>query len=500
MANNTPKQQAPKGPGHGGRFAPGQKPKNMKATLSKLMPYLRPYRLHLAVVALCLVGSSACTVAGSYLLKPIINDYIIPGNFSGLARMLGLMAGLYIVAAAFTFAYTRLMVYVGQNAVAGIRRNLFETMQTLPLSYFDTHPHGDLMSRFTNDIDTVSEALNNSMASLLSCVLTFTGTVVMMVVLSPILTLVTGLSLFVMMMAIRLMGSKSGLFFKGQQRTLGAVNGYIEEMIAGQKVVKVFCREEPSKVAFGAKNEAYRQAATTAQSFAASMMPMMGNLGHINYAITCCVGGILAVRSGDLGTLATFLNYSRQVVQPVSQVAQQSNTILSAVAGAERVFDMMEQAKELDAGTVTLVSVDPDSGAESNLRTGNWAWKTTDGLVPLRGRVKFTDVDFGYVEGQTVLKNLTLHAKAGQQIAFVGSTGAGKTTITNLINRFYDIRSGAITFDDIDIRDIRKESLRRSLGMVLQDTHLFTGTIADNIRFGMSIVRVSSIIIVHNLL
>ncbi|XAY17482.1 ABC transporter ATP-binding protein [Bengtsoniella intestinalis] len=451
------------------------------------MVYLRPYRLQLGLVALCLVGSSACTVMGSYLLKPAINDYIIPGDFEGLAQTLLLMGGLYLTAALLTFLYTRLMVYIGQNAVANIRRDLFEKMQTLPLRYFDTHPHGDLMSRFTNDIDTVSEALNNSFASFLSCGLTFAGTIIMMIILSPVLTLVTFLSLFVMMNAIRIVGGKSGAFFKGQQQTLGAVNGYVEEMITGQKVVKVFCREAPSKAEFAVKNEAYRQSATTAQSFAGAMMPMMGNLGHINYAITCCVGGILAVQSGDLGTLVTFLNYSRQVVQPVSQVAQQSNTILSAVAGAERVFDMMEQASEIDNGTVTLVSVEETNGTlqEAQNRTGLWAWKTAEGLVPLAGLVRFTDVDFGYVEGQKVLKNLSLHAKAGQQIAFVGSTGAGKTTITNLINRFYDIQRGTITFDGIEIRDIRKESLRRSLGMVLQDTHLFTGTIADNIRFGM---------------
>ena len=477
----------PHGPGHApkGGF---RKPKNMRGTLRKLMRYLGRYKAHLALVVILLFISSACTVGGSYLIKPLINDYILPGDFPGLAKMLGLMALVYIVGAVCSFGYARIMVHVSQNTVAKIRADLFDKMQGLPLKYFDAHTHGELMSRYTNDIETVSEALNNSFASVISCSLNFLGTIAMMLVLSPVLTLITFGALAVMLAVVKAVGGRSRQYFAAQQKAVGEVNGYIEEMIEGQKVIKVFNHESAAKEGFDQRNEAYRQAGTRAQIYAGIMMPVMGNLSYINYAVTCCVGGLLAIRSGDLGGLAAFLQYTRQVSQPITQISQQVNTILSAVAGAERVFEVMEAQPEVDEGKVTLVRVTEGrdgSLAEANFDTGAWAWKKPDGeLAPLRGDVRFDHVVFGYDEDQTVLHDVSLFAKPGQKIAFVGSTGAGKTTITNLINRFYESRSGTITYDGIDVRDIEKDSLRRSLGVVLQDTHLFTGTVADNIRYG----------------
>ena len=477
----------PHGPGHGpkGGF---QKPKDMRGTLRKLMRYLGRYKAHLTLVVVLLFISSACTVGGSYLIKPLINDYILPGDFPGLAKMLGVMALVYIVGAVCSFGYARVMVHVSQNTVAKIRAELFGKMQELPLKFFDAHTHGELMSRYTNDIETVSEALNNSFASVISCSLNFLGTIAMMLVLSPVLTLITFAVLAVMLLVVKVIGGRSRRYFAAQQKAVGEVNGYIEEMIEGQKVIKVFNHEGAAKEGFDRRNEAYRQAGTRAQIYAGMMMPVMGNLSYINYAVTCCVGGLLAIRSGDLGGLAAFLQYTRQVSQPITQISQQVNTILSAVAGAERVFEVMEAQPEVDEGKVTLVRVTESrdgSLAEANFDTGAWAWKKPDGeLVPLRGDVRFDHVVFGYDEDQTVLHGISLFAKPGQKIAFVGSTGAGKTTITNLINRFYEIRSGTITYDGIDVRDIQKDSLRRSLGVVLQDTHLFTGTVADNIRYG----------------
>ena len=483
--NQRPMKRGPGGPGPKGGF---QKPKHLRETIGKLMGYLGRYKLHLCVVAVLLVVSSVCSVAGSFLIKPLINDYILPGNFPGLAKMLCLMAAVYVAGAACSYGYARIMVHVSQNTVARIRQALFEKMQRLPLKYFDTHTHGELMSRYTNDIETVSEALNNSFGSLISCTLTFTGTIIMMIVLSPILTGITFLMLAVMMFAVKTIGGRSRKYFAAQQKAVGEVNGYIEEMIEGQKVIKVFNHESTAKAEFHALNEVYRQAGTNAQTFAGLMPPTMGNLSHVNYAITCCVGALLAIRSGDLGGLAAFLNYTKQVSQPINQISQQVNTILSAVAGAERIFEVMETEPEVDHGKVTLVRVLEDRDGqltEAGFDTGAWAWKKLDGtLVPLRGDVRFDHVVFGYDERKTILHDISLYAKPGQKIAFVGSTGAGKTTITSLINRFYEIQSGTITYDGIDVKDIEKDSLRRSLGVVLQDTHLFTGTVADNIRYG----------------
>ena len=344
------------------------------------------------------------------------------------------------------------------------------------------------MSRYTNDIETVSEALNNSFGSIVSCTLTFTGTIAMMIVLSPALTLITFAMLAVMLLVVRVIGGRSRRYFAAQQKELGAVNGYIEEMIEGQKVIKVFNHEKAAKEGFYLRNEAYRQAAVQAQAYAGAMMPAMGNLNYINYAIACCVGGLLFIHGGDLGGLAAFLQYTRQVAQPITQISQQMNVILSAVAGAERIFEVMEAQPEAGQGHVRLVRVTENREgvlAQADYDTGAWAWKKPDGeLVPLRGDVRFDHVVFGYDPRKTVLHDVSLFAKPGQKIAFVGSTGAGKTTITSLINRFYEIQGGSIVYDGIDIKDIEKDSLRRSLGVVLQDTHLFTGTVADNIRYG----------------
>ncbi len=483
MAKHGPGPHGPGGPGGGFR-----KPKNIRSTLGKLMRYLGRYKLHLALVAALLVVSSACTVGGSYLIRPLINDYILPGDFPGLAMMLAIMALVYVLGAVCSYGYSRIMVQIAQTTMANIRADLFSRMQDLPLKFFDTHTHGELMSRYTNDIETVSEALNNSFGSLISCTLTFTGTIVMMLVLSPALTLVTFATLAVMLGVVKTIGSRSRRYFAGQQKALGEVNGYIEEMIEGQKVIKVFNHEPEAQAGFQRRNEAYRDAATRAQIFSGMMMPAMGNLNYINYAVTCCVGGLLAIRNGDLGGLAAFLQYSRQVGQPITQISQQVNTILSAVAGAERIFEIMETPTETDEGKVRLVrAAEDEAGTLTRVHrdTNVWAWLKPDGaLVPLRGDVRFDHVVFGYDEGRTILHDVSLFAKPGQKIAFVGSTGAGKTTITSLINRFYEIQGGTITYDGIDIRDIAKESLRRSLGVVLQDTHLFTGTVADNIRYG----------------
>ena len=484
MAENNTKR----GPGHGPGGPRGgfRKPKDLRGTLSKLMGYLGQYKALLVIVVILLFISAACSVAGSYLIKPLINDYILPGDFIGLAKMLCVMAGVYVVGAVCSYGYARIMVHVAQNTVAKLRADLFNKMQKLPLKFFDTHTHGELMSRYTNDIETVSEALNNSFASLISCSLTFVGTVVMMIVLSPILTAITAVMLGVMLLVVKTIGGRR--YFAAQQKAIGAVNGYIEEMIEGQKVIKVFNHEAAAKAGFTGLNDTYRDAATRAQAYAGAMMPAMGNLSHINYAITCCIGGLLAIRTGDLGGLSAFLQYTKQVSQPITQISQQVNTILSAVAGAERVFEIMEAEPEVDDGKVTLerVKENPDGTiTEADYDTGAWAWKKPDGsLVPLRGDVRFDHVVFGYDDRKIILHDISLFAKPGQKIAFVGSTGAGKTTITSLINRFYEIQSGTITYDGIDVRDIQKDSLRRSLGVVLQDTHLFTGTVADNIRYG----------------
>ncbi len=486
MADN--KTRAPRGGGHGhGPNGHGfQRPKDMKGTFKKLMRYVGRYKAALVLVAVCLILSTVGSVASSYMLKPLLNDYILPGDFPGLLKMLVLMGGLFALSAVCSFAYARIMVHVAQRTVAAIRQDLFDRLQQLPVSYYDRHQSGDLMSRFTNDIDTVSEMLNSSFASIISNVLTFLGTVLMMIILNPWLTLITFGFLALMGVVVKVIGGRSRVNFQRQQAALGAVNGYIEEMIEGQKVIKVFNHEKQAIGRFTTLNDEYRQAATAAQAYAGMMMPAMGNLSKINYAVTCCVGGLLAIGGMfDVGSLGAYLLYVKQVSQPIGQISQQVNTLLAAAAGAERIFAVMDAQPETDEGKTVIVRVEKDALTETTERTGRWAWKRPDGtLVELKGDVRFDHVTFSYDGEKTVLHDVSLFAKPGQKIAFVGSTGAGKTTITNLINRFYDIQEGTITYDGIDVKDIAKDSLRRSLGMVLQDTHLFTGTIADNIRYG----------------
>ena len=472
--------------GHGGHSY--QRPKDMKGTFKKLMHYVGRYKGSLVLVAVCLIVSSVASVATSYMLKPLLNNYIIPGDFPGLFRMLLLMGGLFALSSLCSYAYARIMVHVAQHTVAALRQDLFDRLQELPIRYYDRHQSGDLMSRFTNDIDTVSEMLNSSFASIISNVLTFVGTVVMMLVLNPWLTLITFLFLGLMAVVVKTVGGRSRTSFQRQQAALGAMNGYIEEMIEGQKVIKVFNHEDEAITRFTGLNNGYRDAATAAQAYAGMMMPAMGNLSKINYAVTCCVGGLLAIGGVfDVGSLGAYLLYVKQVSQPVGQISQQINTLLAAAAGAERIFAVMEEQPETDEGKTVIVRVEKngDTLTETAERTGHWAWKKPDGtLVELRGDVRFDHVSFSYDGEKTVLNDVSLFAKPGQKIAFVGSTGAGKTTITNLINRFYDVQQGTITYDGIDVKDIAKDSLRRSLGIVLQDTHLFTGTVADNIRYG----------------
>ena len=477
------------GPGRHGHGGHGfQRPKDMKGTFKKLMRYVGRYKGSLVLVAVCLIVSSVASVATSYMLKPLLNNYIIPGDFPGLFRMLLLMGGLFALSSLCSYAYARIMVHVAQHTVAALRQDLFDRLQELPIRYYDRHQSGDLMSRFTNDIDTVSEMLNSSFASIISNVLTFVGTVVMMLVLNPWLTLITFLFLGLMAVVVKTVGGRSRTSFQRQQAALGAMNGYIEEMIEGQKVIKVFNHEDEAITRFTGLNNGYRDAATAAQAYAGMMMPAMGNLSKINYAVTCCVGGLLAIGGVfDVGSLGAYLLYVKQVSQPVGQISQQINTLLAAAAGAERIFAVMEEQPETDEGKTIIVRVEKngDTLTETAERTGHWAWKKPDGtLVELRGDVRFDHVSFSYDGEKTVLNDVSLFAKPGQKIAFVGSTGAGKTTITNLINRFYDVQQGTITYDGIDVKDIAKDSLRRSLGIVLQDTHLFTGTVADNIRYG----------------
>ena len=488
MADTRQTNRPRGGHGHGPGSHGFQRPKDIKGTFRKLMGYVGRYKGSLVLVAVCLVVSSGASVATSYMLKPLLNSYIIPGDFPGLFKMLLLMGGLFALSSLCSYAYARIMVHVAQHTVAALRQDLFDRLQELPVSYYDRHQSGDLMSRFTNDIDTISEMLNSSFASIISNVLTFVGTVAMMIVLNPWLTLITFLFLGLMAVVVKTIGGRSRTNFQRQQAALGAMNGYIEEMIEGQKVIKVFNHEDEAITRFTGLNGSYRDAATAAQAYAGMMMPAMGNLSKINYAVTCCVGGLLAIGGVfDVGSLGAYLLYVKQVSQPVGQISQQINTLLAAAAGAERIFAVMEEQPEADDGKTVIVRVEKngDTLTETAERTGHWAWKKPDGtLVELRGDVRFDHVTFSYDGEKTVLSDVSLFAKPGQKIAFVGSTGAGKTTITNLINRFYDVQQGTITYDGIDVKDIAKDSLHRSLGIVLQDTHLFTGTVADNIRYG----------------
>jgi ATP-binding cassette subfamily B protein len=477
---------------HRGGF---ERPKNARKTILRLLTYLNNRKLLLSLVLVLMLISTAAGLAGNYFIKPLINDYILPGNFSGLASALVVLGLIYLVGAAASYAQSRLMVQVAQTTSNRMRRELFTKMQRLPLKYFDTNTHGDLMSRFTNDLDNVQMAIEQSTVQLVSSFLTFVGSVVMMLVLSPILSVVTVLVLALMFFLSGKLAGKSSKYFKDQQRHLGNVNGYVEEMVDGLKVVKVFNFERSAIAEFKKRNDEYRKAAANANFYAGVVMPIMGNLNNISYAATALFGGILAVMTGfDIGSLAAFLQYSRQIGWPVQQITGQLNTILAATAGAERVFAVMDQEPEVDGGDVTLVGVNKaaDGSLVENINGAHpthWAWKVpqpegSNELVELKGDVRFKDVHFGYEPEKEVLRDLSFYAKPGQKIALVGSTGAGKTTITNLLTRFYDIEEGSITYDGIEIKRICKDALRHSQSMVLQDTHLFTGTILDNIRYG----------------
>ena len=471
------------------RYTGYKRPKNTKWALAELFRYMGHHKWLLLVVAALVCVSTGVSVMGTYLLKPVINELILPGNVRGLAIALAGMGVMYLCGALSTFGYNRLMVKTSQKVVGDIRRDLFEHVQTLPLKYFDAHTHGELMSRFTNDVDTVQEALNSSFTLVIQSSLTLAGTVAMLLVLNIRMSLIVIVFLILMFLFIKWNGKRSKEYYDMQQAELAGINGFVEEMTAGQKLEKIFNHEEEDMKVFRKKNEALRKASTKALSYSGMMIPAIVSLSYANYAVSACVGGLFALGGlMDLGGLAAYLVYVRQSAMPLNQFTQQINFILSALAGAERIFEMMHEEPEIDEGTVTLVPAEKrEDGAltECAHYTGTYAWKEKNGkLTLLRGDVRFEDVVFGYVPEKTVLSGISLYAKPGQKIAFVGSTGAGKTTIINLINRFYEIRSGRILYDGIDIRNIRKADLRRSLAMVIQDTHLFTGTIADNIRYG----------------
>lgn len=481
--------------------APGNKPQNLIATLRELLAYMGRHKLLFLAVALLVSVSAIANLLGTYMIRPVV-DSLAGGAYADFVAGIIATALIYAAGVVAAFAYTQVMVHAAQKVLVDIRRDLFARLQKLPLSYFDTHNRGDIMSYFTNDVDTVAEAMNNSFAMVIQSAIQIVGTLAMIFILNWQLSLVVVVGYVCMFAYIRYSTNKSRGFYQRQQSVLGELDGYIEEMVTGQKVVKVFNHEEANLAGFRDKNERLRVAGTSAQSYAASMVPAVVSISYVNYAIVAVLGGWMALTGQtDVGVLASYLVFVRQTALPINQFTQQSNFLLSALAGAERVFAAMRVEPEVDEGKVTLVETGEDA----------WAWKVPDGygigawgalvpvaernmaadgtvlttgLIPLRGDVRFHAVNFGYTPEHEVLHDINLFAKPGQKIAFVGSTGAGKTTITNLINRFYDVQHGEITYDGINVKNIAKSALRSSLGIVLQDTHLFTGTIADNIRFG----------------
>lgn len=475
--------------------------KEQGATIKRLLSYIgRSYKVPFICVLVCIVISSIAGVIGSVFLRVLIDDYIAPllmssqPDFTGLLKAITGMMMVFLMGIVCTYLFNRTMVVIAQGVLKEIRDEMFSLMQKLPIKYFDTHTHGDIMSRYTNDTDTLRQMITQSLPQMFSSVITIGAVFIAMLVTSIYLTLFVVVTVFLMMMITKKVAGQSATYFMKQQAALGKTNGYIEEMINGQKVVKVFCHEEEAKAEFDKLNEELCYNATQANSFANILMPMMANIGNLQYAFLAILGGVLAIRGiGGLtiGGLAAFLQLSRSFMMPISQVSQQLNAVVMALAGAERIFEMMDETPEVDEGYVSLVNAKYEDGRliETKERTGLWAWKHPhgDGTVTytqLKGDVKFFDVDFGYNEEKIVLHDVSLFAEPGQKVAFVGATGAGKTTITNLINRFYDLADGKIRYDDININKIKKADLRRSLGIVLQETNLFTGTVMENIRYG----------------
>ncbi len=466
----------------------------------RLLKYMSAYKVQLIIVAVCIIANTMANVAGSLFTGTLIDDYITPligvenPVFTALLQAIAMMAIIYGFGVITGYVYNRLMVTVSQGTLKKIRDDMFSHMQSLEIKYFDTHTYGNVMSRYTNDTDTLRQMLSQSVPQMFSSIVTIISVVIAMFASNIYLTIFVLLFVCVMLLFTSKIAGKSGSYFIRQQNDIGAVNGYIEEMINGQKVVKVFCHEKEAKEGFDDLNEKLCESGTNANIFANILMPTMAQLGNLQYVLIAVVGGLLAfsgVGGLTVGTIASFLQLSKSLNMPISQISQQLNSVVMALAGAERIFELLDEEPEQDSGYVTLVNVTKENGVikESDKPTGHWAWKRIQAngsiaYLDLRGEVCMFDVDFGYVPGRKVLKNINLVANAGQKIAFVGATGAGKTTITNLINRFYDLDSGRITYDGIDITKIKKPDLRRSLGIVLQDVNLFTGTIMDNIRYG----------------
>ena len=476
--------------------------KNMGAVLKRLMAYiLKKYKWQCLLVALCILVSTAANIGGTLFMRNLIDDYILPfvnrtqPDLTPLLRALLMMAAVYYIGVFCTWAYNFMMIYVSQGMLKTVRDDLFCHMERLPVRYFDTKSHGDIMSIYTNDTDTLRQVISQSMPQMLSAVITIAGVFASMLVLSLPLTIITVVMILCMVFATKTISAKSGHYFVKQQTDVGNLNGYIEEMMEGQKVVKVFCHEDACIQDFKGLNGKLRDSANNANRYASILMPVLGNLGYVSYAVIAMVGACLSIFGGQmtLGTLASFLQFSRSFNQPISQLSQQLNSIIMAIAGAERIFGLLDEEPEQDGGYVKLVNAKYD--AQGNLsevpeRTGIWAWKhyhkadNTTTYQRMEGDVVFDHVDFGYTAEKEVLHDIEIYARPGQKVAFVGATGAGKTTVTNLINRFYDVQDGKIRYDGININKIKKDDLRHSLGLVLQDTHLFTGTVMDNIRYG----------------